>query len=45
MALRLAGEEFSVVQGLDGLGWLRSIRANDGAPRHLGEAGWRGARL
>ncbi|MBI4282643.1 MAG: hypothetical protein HY672_04065 [Chloroflexi bacterium] len=32
MALRLAGEEFSVLQGLDELGWLRSIEVSDGAP-------------
>lgn len=29
MALRLAGEEFSVVRGLDDGGWLRQINAND----------------
>ncbi len=29
MALRLAGEEFSVVQGLDRLGWTREVRASD----------------
>lgn len=32
MALRLAGEEFSVLQGLDALGWLREVVANDGEP-------------
>ncbi len=32
MALRLAGEEFSVVQGLDGQGWLRQITRNDSLP-------------
>ena len=32
MALRLAGEEFSVVQGLDGLGNLRTVDVNDGSP-------------
>ena len=32
MALRLAGEEFSVVQGLDALGWPREIEANDADP-------------
>ena len=32
MALRLAGEEFSVLQGLDGLGWLREVLANDDDP-------------
>jgi len=30
MALRLAGEEFSVLQGLDALGWLREVVASDG---------------
>ena len=29
MALRLAGEDFSVVQGLDALGWPREVEAND----------------
>ena len=29
MALRLAGEEYSVVQGLDSQGWLRTVTAND----------------
>ena len=29
MALRLAGEEYSIVQGLDSQGWLRTITAND----------------
>ncbi len=32
MALRLAGEEFSIVQGLDYDGWLRDIKANDSSP-------------
>ena len=32
MPLRLAGEEFSVVQGLDAQGWPREIQANDGDP-------------
>ena len=32
MALRLAGEEYSVIQGLDYDGWLRDIQANDGNP-------------
>ena len=32
MALRLAGEEFSVLQGLDARGWLREIRGNDALP-------------
>lgn len=32
MALRLAGEEFSVLQGLDGLGWLREVCACDTRP-------------
>ena len=32
MALRLAGEEYSVVQGLDGQGWPREISANDANP-------------
>jgi len=32
MALRLAGEEASVLQGLDGLGWLREVRAGDMKP-------------
>ncbi len=32
MALRLAGEEFSVLQGLDALGWLREVRGNDALP-------------
>ena len=29
MALRLAGEEYSVVQGLDSQGWLRTVTVND----------------
>lgn len=32
MTLRLAGEEFGVVQGLDGQGRLREIAVNDGSP-------------
>ena len=32
MSLRLAGEEFSVVQGLDALGWPRKVEANDADP-------------
>lgn len=32
MALRLAGEEYSVVQGLDALGWPREVEANDADP-------------
>ncbi|MBF8267217.1 MAG: hypothetical protein HW388_725 [Dehalococcoidia bacterium] len=32
MALRLAGEEFSVVRGLDALGWPREITVNDAVP-------------
>lgn len=32
MALRLAGEEFSVVRGLDALGWPREVEANDANP-------------
>lgn len=32
MALRLAGEEFSIVQGLDAQGWPREVRASDGNP-------------
>jgi hypothetical protein len=32
MSLRLAGEEFSVVRGLDALGWPREIEANDAVP-------------
>lgn len=32
MALRLAGEEFSVVQGLDGLGNVRTVDVSDGSP-------------
>ena len=32
MALRMAGEEFSVVQGLDRLGWTREVRVNDTTP-------------
>lgn len=32
MALRLAGEELSVVQGLDAIGWLREIQASDALP-------------
>jgi hypothetical protein len=32
MALRLAGEEYSVVQGLDGQGYLREIVAADDSP-------------
>ncbi|MFQ5874303.1 MAG: hypothetical protein ACE5JL_10945 [Dehalococcoidia bacterium] len=32
MALRLAGEECSVVQGLDGLGWLRDISVSSSDP-------------
>ena len=26
MSLRLAGEEFSIVQGLDALGWPREVK-------------------
>ena len=33
MTLRLAGEEFSVVLGLDGQGYLREVLANDTDPR------------
>lgn len=32
MALRLAGEDYSVVQGLDNLGWLRNIAPNSPDP-------------
>lgn len=32
MALRLSGEEFSIVQGLDAHGWLREVQANDASP-------------
>ncbi|MBI4299033.1 MAG: hypothetical protein HY666_04650 [Chloroflexi bacterium] len=32
MALRLAGEEYSVVQGLDSLGWPRKVQASDSIP-------------
>ena len=32
MALRLAGEDYSVVQGLDGLGWLRDINVSSSDP-------------
>lgn len=32
MALRLAGEELSVVQGLDSLGWLREVIVNSTNP-------------
>lgn len=32
MALRLAGEEFSVVQGLDAQGYVRDVLANDANP-------------
>lgn len=32
MALRLAGGEFSVLQGVDALGWLRDTRGNDALP-------------
>ena len=32
MALRLAGEEYTVVQGLDDQGYLRDIKANDPDP-------------
>jgi hypothetical protein len=32
MALKLAGEECGVVQGLDSLGWLRTVRASDSDP-------------
>ena len=42
MALRLAGEEFSVVQGLDTQGWLREIQANDGDPGLKISQSWAG---
>ena len=32
MALRLAGKEYSIVQGLDSQGWLRTITTNDALP-------------
>ena len=32
MTLRLAGEDYSVVAGLDGLGWLRDIKATSSDP-------------
>jgi hypothetical protein len=32
MALRLAGEEFSVLQGLDAQGWVREITVSDALP-------------
>ncbi|MCH9036316.1 MAG: hypothetical protein IH860_03215, partial [Chloroflexi bacterium] len=32
MTLRLAGEDYSVIAGLDGLGWLRDIKATSSDP-------------
>ena len=32
MSLRLAGEEFTVVQGLDAQGWPREVEVNDAEP-------------
>ena len=42
MALRLAGEEFSVVQGLDGLGYVREIRPSSPDPGLLVDQGGSG---
>lgn len=42
MALKLAGEEYSVVQGLDGQGWLRKVSVNESTPALILEQGGSG---